>query len=171
MSSKAEYYARSFCRPNLSFAGIKTEVKPFMVEPIFILRVYRVLRHIVGFRPDFRFLPPPLYGGWWRPLKNFFTIWRYNGSMARPTKFSEETSERLLNFISAGFTITQACRGVNISTDTCSRWRQKDLDFNKKFIEATKSQQWGSAAALAKYGCRTYKRKARISPNYGPAPS
>lgn len=80
--------------------------------------------------------------------------------MGRPSKYNKKTVELLLKFIRDKFTIKQACHGADISEDTFSRWREKYPDFNEAVVEAT-SRQWESSLALAKYGCRTYKRPSR----------
>ena len=86
----------------------------------------------------------------------------------RPTKYSEETGDKIANFIREGLTIKDACYGVGISDDTFRRWRDKHPEFNKKVVEAS-NQQWDSAEAIAKYhsGYRGYKRpKVHLSPDY-----
>lgn len=80
--------------------------------------------------------------------------------MGRPSKYNQKTVELLTKFIRDGFTIRQACYGAGISEDTFSRWRAKYPDFDKAVNEAT-DRQWESSLALAKYGCRTYKRPSR----------
>ena len=80
--------------------------------------------------------------------------------MGRPSKYNEKTVELLKKFIRDGFTIRQACYGVDISEDTFSRWRAKYPEFNDVVNEAT-NRQWESSLSLAKYGCRTYKRPSR----------
>lgn len=84
--------------------------------------------------------------------------------MGRPTKYNQEVADRLILFVEQGLTVKDACYGVNISTDTCSRWRQKYPEFAKKFMEASKKQlRWGSADALAKYHhYRPYKRRVGV---------
>ncbi len=81
--------------------------------------------------------------------------------MGRPSKYNEKTVELLKKFIRDGFTIRQACYGAGISEDTFSRWRAKYPAFNEAINEAT-NRQWESSLALAKYGCRTYKRPSRV---------
>lgn len=86
----------------------------------------------------------------------------------RPTRYSEETGDKIANFIREGLTIKDACYGVGISDDTFRRWREKYPEFNKKVVEAS-NQQWDSAEAIAKYhsGYRGYKRpKVHLSPDY-----
>lgn len=80
--------------------------------------------------------------------------------MGRPSKYNEKTVELLQKFVRDGFTIRQACYGAGISEDTFSRWRTKYPEFNNAVNEAT-NRQWESSLALAKYGCRTYKRPSR----------
>ena len=83
--------------------------------------------------------------------------------MARPTKYNQEVADKLILFIEQGLTVKDACYGVNISPDTCSRWRQIYPEFAERFMEASKKQLWGSADALAKYHhYRPYKRKVGV---------
>lgn len=83
--------------------------------------------------------------------------------MGRPTKYNQEVADRLILFIEQGLTVKDACYGVNISPDTCSRWRQKYPEFAEKFMEASKKQLWGSADALARYHhYRPYRRKVGV---------
>lgn len=82
--------------------------------------------------------------------------------MGRPTKYNQEVADKLILFIEQGLTVKDACYGVNVSPDTCSRWRQRYPEFAEKFIEASKKQLWGSADALAKYHYRPYRRKAGV---------
>lgn len=89
--------------------------------------------------------------------------------MARPTKYNQEVADKLILFIEQGLTVKDACYGVNISPDTCSRWRQRYPGFAEKFMEASKKQLWGSADALAKYHhYRPYKRKVGVLPTFTP---
>ncbi len=84
-------------------------------------------------------------------------------SMGRPTKYNQEVADRLILFIEQGLTVKDACYGVNISPDTCSRWRQKYPEFAERFMEASRKQLWGSANALAKYHhYRPYKRRVGV---------
>ncbi len=80
--------------------------------------------------------------------------------MSRPTKYNKKTVGLLKKFLRDGFTIKQACYGADISEDTFSRWRTRYPEFNEAVNEAT-NRQWESSLALAKYGCRTYKRPSR----------
>ncbi len=83
--------------------------------------------------------------------------------MARPTKYNQEVADRLILFIEQGLTVKDACYGVNISPDTCSRWRQRYPEFAERFMEASKKQLWESADALAKYHhYRPYRRKVGV---------
>ncbi len=84
-------------------------------------------------------------------------------SMGRPTKYNQEVADRLILFIEQGLTVKDARYGVNISPDTCSRWRQKYPEFAERFMEASRKQLWGSANALAKYHhYRPYKRRVGV---------
>jgi len=82
--------------------------------------------------------------------------------MGRPTKYNQEVANRLILFIEQGLTVKDACYGVNISPDTCSRWRRRYPEFAEKFMEASRKQLWGSADALAKYHYRPYKRRVGV---------
>ncbi len=65
---------------------------------------------------------------------------------------------KIADFIREGLTIKDACYGVDISTDTFIRWRDRYPEFNKLIQEASR-REWGTAAAVAKYGYRGYRRK------------
>lgn len=83
----------------------------------------------------------------------------------RPPKKNPKLLAKLLEYIYFGRTITDACRGCGISTTTFNRWRNEDLDFNKEVILATQ-RQWEMINETKRSGRRTYKRDARISPDY-----
>lgn len=76
----------------------------------------------------------------------------------RKSKYCEEISMKIADFIREGLTIKDACYGVGISTDTFIRWRNRYPEFNKLIQEASR-REWGTAAAVAKYGYRGYRRK------------
>jgi len=83
----------------------------------------------------------------------------------RPPKKSPELLYNLVSIIKKGRTIRDACRECGISTTTFNRWRDKDPDFNRDIIIATQ-RQWENIDETKRVGHRTYKRDARISPNY-----
>lgn len=80
--------------------------------------------------------------------------------MARPTKYSQRLAEKLIDFISSGLTIKDACKGCDISEDSFGRWRKQHPDFNRRVAESS-SIQWKNAESLAKYGYRSYKRNQK----------
>lgn len=82
---------------------------------------------------------------------------RYKKNMARPTKYSQKLAEKLIDFISNGLTIKDACKGCDVSVDSFSRWRKQHPDLNRRVIESS-GIQWKNAESLAKYGYRPYKR-------------
>lgn len=82
--------------------------------------------------------------------------------MARPTKYSQKLAEKLIDFISNGLTIKDACRGCSVSEDSFSRWRKQYPDFNRRVAESS-GIQWKSAESLAKYGYRPYKRNQGLT--------
>lgn len=82
--------------------------------------------------------------------------------MARPTKYSQKLAEKLIDFISSGLTIKDACKGCDISEDSFGRWRKQHPDFNRRVAESS-SIQWKNAESLAKYGYRSYKRNQKLT--------
>jgi len=76
----------------------------------------------------------------------------------RKSKYCEEITMKIADFIREGLTIKDACYGVGISTDTFARWRNRHPKFNELVAEASR-REWGTASAVAKYGYRGYKRK------------
>lgn len=86
--------------------------------------------------------------------------------MSRKTKFTPEVTERILVLIRDGYTVSDACRGALISTDTFYRWCDKYPDFHKAVVEAT-DLQWKYAERLVRSGYRGYTRRLnRPSVNY-----
>lgn len=84
----------------------------------------------------------------------------------RKTKFRPEVVERILILIRDGYTVTDACRGACISTDTFYRWCDKYPDFHKAVVEAT-DLQWKYAEQLVRSGYRGYTRQLnRPAVNY-----
>lgn len=80
--------------------------------------------------------------------------------MARPSRYSSELARKIVDFISSGLTLKDACKGCNISEDTLSRWRKKHPDFDRRIAECS-DLQWNNAKSLAKYGYRPYRRIQR----------
>lgn len=78
--------------------------------------------------------------------------------VGRKSKYCVEISMKIADFIREGPTIKDACCGVGISTDTFIRWRNRYPEFNKLIQEASR-REWGTAAAVAKYGYKGYRRK------------
>lgn len=87
--------------------------------------------------------------------------------MARPTKYNKETADGVVELIKQGYNLRAAAQANGISEASISRWRERYADFNKDVILATKEQN-NKACRLS--GIRPYKRKAYISPQYGPEP-
>ncbi len=86
--------------------------------------------------------------------------------MSRKTKFTPEVTKRILVLIRDGYTMSDACRGARISTDTFYRWCDKYPDFHKAVVEAT-DLQWKYAEQLVRSGYRGYIRRLnRPSVNY-----
>lgn len=82
----------------------------------------------------------------------------YSGIMSRKSKFTPEVTERVLTLIRDGYTVSDACRGALISTDTFYRWCDKYPDFHKAVVEAT-DFQWKYAEQLVRSGYRSYTRR------------
>ena len=80
--------------------------------------------------------------------------------MARPSRYSTDLASKIVDFVSSGLTLKDACKGCGISEDTLGRWRKKYPDFNRRIAESSQIQ-WENAKSLAKYGCRPYKRVQR----------
>jgi len=70
--------------------------------------------------------------------------------MARPTKYNQKLAEKLVDLISNGLTIKDACKGCGISEDSFSRWRKQHPDLNRRVIESS-SIQWKNAESLAAF--------------------
>lgn len=86
--------------------------------------------------------------------------------MSKKSKFTPGVVERILTLIRDGYTVSDACRGSLISTDTFYRWCDKYPDFHKAVVEAT-DLQWKYAEHLVRSGCRGYTRRLnRPSVNY-----
>ena len=64
--------------------------------------------------------------------------------MARPTKYTEELTKRIRQYLVDGLTVRDCCFGVGISEDTFCRWRREKPEFAKLVQEATEAQCWSS---------------------------
>lgn len=79
--------------------------------------------------------------------------------MSKPSKYTPETTQKLLNAIRSGFTVKAACAKAGVTDMTLSRWRRQHPDFDAEFKKATEEQTWYGRKALRKAGFRTYERK------------
>lgn len=79
--------------------------------------------------------------------------------MSKPTKFTPDTTKKLLDAIRGGFTVKMACAMAGVTDMTLSRWRRQHSDFDVAFKEATEEQTWYARKALKKAGFRVYERK------------
>ena len=82
--------------------------------------------------------------------------------MARPTKYTLELRNQLINYIADGLTIRDACFGAGISEDTFWRWNREKLEFAEAIKQATANQKWSSEALAHTSEYRRYIRKAQI---------
>ncbi len=85
--------------------------------------------------------------------------------MARPSKFSKEKSDQILQLVAEGYCVKDVAVMVGVSDTTIMRWRLKDSAFNKSFLEAT-GRQWENVDCIRRRGFRSYRRSGYISPNY-----
>ena len=79
--------------------------------------------------------------------------------MSKPTKYTPDTTKKLLNAIRGGFTVKMACAMAGVTDMTLSRWRRRHPDFDAEFKKATKEQTWYGRKAIKRAGFRTYERK------------
>lgn len=79
--------------------------------------------------------------------------------MSKPTKYTPDTTKRLLDAIRSGFTVKAACTMAGVTDITLSRWRRQHSDLDAAFKKATKEQTWYSRKAVRRAGFRTYERK------------
>ena len=82
-------------------------------------------------------------------------------TMSKPTKYTPDTTKRLLDAIRSGFTVKAACAMVGVTDMTLSRWRRRHPDFDADFKKATEEQTWYARKALKKAKIRTYERKTQ----------
>lgn len=85
--------------------------------------------------------------------------------MARPTKYTEELTKRIRQYITDGLTVRDACYGVGISEDTFCRWRREKPEFAKLVQEATEAQCWSSLGLARTSEYRRYTRRAKRTQN------
>ena len=81
--------------------------------------------------------------------------------MVRPTKYTEELTKRIRQYITDGLTVRDACYGVDISEDTFCRWRREKPEFAKLVQEATEAQCWSSAGLARTSEYRRYQRRQK----------
>ncbi len=79
--------------------------------------------------------------------------------MSKPTKYTPDTTKKLLDAIQGGFTVKMACAMAGVTDMTLSRWRRRHPDFNAAFKKATEEQTWYGRKALKRAGFRVYERK------------
>ncbi len=92
---------------------------------------------------------------------------KYNGFMARPTKYNKETADGIVELIKQGYNLRASAQANGVSEASVSRWREQYADFNKEVVLVAKEQN-DNACRLS--GIRPYKRKAYISPYYDTKP-
>lgn len=84
--------------------------------------------------------------------------------MGKPTKYTPDTTNKLLDAIRGGFTVKAACMMAGVTDMTLSRWRRRHPDFDADFRKATEEQTWYARKALKKAKIRTYERKTHKLP-------
>lgn len=91
--------------------------------------------------------------------------------MARISKYGVEIADRIVEYISLGYTLRDTAYAVDVSDETIRRWRDRYPDFNKRVVEAS-NRQWERPETLVKYHYPSYRgykrRKIALSPDYGP---
>ena len=85
--------------------------------------------------------------------------------MARPRKIDEGVERKILELLEKGLCVSHVAREVGISDATIKRQRERDLKFNKRFLQASKRGE-ENIRNLKRLGIRTYRRSVNISPNY-----
>lgn len=85
--------------------------------------------------------------------------------MARPTKYTEELTKRVRQYLADGLTVRDCCFGVGISEDTFCRWRREKPEFAKLVQEATEAQAWSSLGLARTSEYRCYARRAKRTQN------
>ena len=84
--------------------------------------------------------------------------------MSKPTKYTPDVTQKLLDAIRSGFTVKMACAMAGMTDMTLSRWRRQHSDFDTEFKKATEEQTWYARKALKKAKIRTYERKTHKHP-------
>lgn len=84
--------------------------------------------------------------------------------MSKPSKYTLDTTKKLLDAIRDGFTVKAACAMAGVTDMTLSRWRRRHPDFDAAFKKATEEQTWYARKALKKAKIRTYERKTHKYP-------
>lgn len=87
--------------------------------------------------------------------------------MSKPSKYTPDTTKRLLDAVRSGFTVKMACAMAGVTDMTLSRWRRQYSDFDAEFKKATEEQTWYARKALKKAKIRTYERKTHKCPQKG----
>lgn len=91
--------------------------------------------------------------------------------MTRISKYGSEIADRIVEYISLGYTLCDTAYAVNVSDGTIQRWRDRYPDFNKRLVEAS-NRQWerhSKLGALSRYKqeqkeeVETYKAMTRRS--------
>ncbi len=85
--------------------------------------------------------------------------------MARPTKYTEELTKRIRQYLVDGLTVRDCCFGVGISEDTFCRWRREKPEFAKLVQEATEAQCWSSLGLARTSEYRRYTRRTKRTQN------
>lgn len=85
--------------------------------------------------------------------------------MARPTKYTEELTKRIRQYLADGLTVRDCCFGVNISEDTFCRWRREKPEFAKLVQKATEAQCWSSLGLARTSEYRRYTRRTKHAQN------
>jgi len=79
----------------------------------------------------------------------------------RPSKFSQETVSRLLEAISDGLNIKQACTAAAIGETTLSRWKSEYPDLEIQLNEAREKARQDALRSIQKAGNLDWRAKAR----------
>lgn len=85
--------------------------------------------------------------------------------MARPRKISKGVKQKILKLLEIGLCVSHVAREVCLSDITIKRQRERDPEFNKRFLQASKRGE-ENIRNLKRLGIRTYRRSVSISPNY-----
>lgn len=85
--------------------------------------------------------------------------------MARPRKISKGVEQKILELLEKGLCVSHVAREVCLSDVTIKRQRERDPEFNKRFLQASMRGE-ENIRNLKRLGIRTYRRSASLSPNY-----